>query len=109
VAVAPLPPPSLSPTLPPDPAAARWAAACAVLSETVTPAALNAWLLPLTPVALVAPTAPDVPERLVLACASAFQREHVARRYREAIEAAAGAACELVVQPRADDARPEPC
>lgn len=36
--------------------------------------------------------------RLVLACASNFQREHLERRYRDAIEAALGTRCELVVR-----------
>jgi hypothetical protein len=85
-----------APAAPADPAAARWAAACAALARDLTPAAFNAWLRPLTPVALVAAGAAGG-ERLVLACASAFQRDHLLRRYRPAIEAAAGAACELVV------------
>lgn len=43
--------------------------------------------------------------RLVLACTSNFQREHVERRYRTAIEAALGTGCELVVR----DSPASPC
>jgi hypothetical protein len=46
---------------------------------------------------------------LVLACDTAFHRDHVLRRYRAAIERAAGAACEIVVratQPEGDSPPP---
>ena len=35
----------------------------------------------------------------MLACNTVFHRDHVLRRYRAAIERAAGAACEVVVRP----------
>ncbi len=76
----------------------RWASVCRILAAELTPAAVSAWLRPLTPVALAA-----APDRggllLVLACNTAFHRDHVLRRYRAAIERAAGAACEVVVRP----------
>jgi hypothetical protein len=108
----------------------RWASACRILAAELTPAAFGAWLRPLTPVALVPDTGPrPMPagagqgvhphpradsgadrhveaapgpggQRLVLACNNAFHRDHVLRRYRAAIERAAGAACEVVVRPR---------
>ena len=48
----------------------------------------------------------------MLACNTAFHRDHVLRRYRAAIERAAGAACEVVVRPaqpeRGVQAPPQP-
>ena len=81
-----------------DPADARWASACRILAAELTPAAVSAWLRPLTPVAL-APAPDRGGQLLVLACNTAFHRDHVLRRYRAAIERAAGAACEVVVRP----------
>jgi chromosomal replication initiation ATPase DnaA len=76
----------------------RWASACQLLAAELTPAAVSAWLRPLTPVAL-APAPDRGGQLLVLACNTAFHRDHVLRRYRAAIERAAGAACEVVVRP----------
>jgi hypothetical protein len=91
-------PTSASPEPPADPADVRWASVCRILAAELTPAAVSAWLRPLTPVALA-----PAPDRggllLVLACNTAFHRDHVLRRYRAAIERAAGAACEVVVRP----------
>ncbi|HEX2324732.1 MAG TPA: hypothetical protein VHQ00_04990, partial [Chloroflexota bacterium] len=110
-------PTSASPEPPADPADVRWASVCRILAAELTPAAVSAWLRPLTPVALA-----PAPDRggllLVLACNTAFHRDHVLRRYRAAIERAAGAACEVVVRPAQPEsgtgtpapaaARPEP-
>ena len=93
-------PPPPHRTSSPDPADARWASACRILAAELTPAAVSAWLRPLTPVAL-APAPDRGGQLLVLACNTAFHRDHVLRRYRAAIERAAGAACEVVVRPGA--------
>ncbi|HEX2037479.1 MAG TPA: DnaA N-terminal domain-containing protein [Chloroflexota bacterium] len=75
-----------------------WERTRATLSQSVSPAAFNAWLCTLEPLT-DSPPAPQAP--VVLTCQSAFQRDHVERRYRRALETALGAPVTLVVRPPA--------